>query len=240
MLMRKFAATAALVTAAVAVTAGTVNAAPATDANAPINYTATTTDTNAIIRTDAGSLVVENGNFEIKAANGNVVAGVPLQLKVDDFTFPVAADISGNTATLTPQVDMDHAKYTPENVKDVALPYEDQAPWKSDYDREQAAWNRMKDTISTGATIGTLVGGIGGAGLGCVLGGIVGAGAAAAAIVGLFGPLVPAGILGCLGGMAAIGFLGTLAGQLFVTAPVAIAAAIQYFSTINEPHIQSK
>ncbi|AYF77160.1 hypothetical protein D7D52_28840 [Nocardia yunnanensis] len=236
MRLNKFAATSALVIAALGVTAGTVNAAPATDANAPINYTATTTDTNAIIRTDAGSLVVENGNFEIKAANGTVVAGVPLQLKVDDFTFPIAADISGNTATLTPQVDMDHATYTP-LAKDVALPYEDQAPWKSDYDREQAAWNRMKDTISVGATIGTLVGGIGGAGVGCVLGGIVGAGAAAAAIVGLFGPFVPAAILGCLGGMAAIGFLGTLAGQLFVTAPVAIAAAIQYFTTINQPHV---
>ncbi|MEC3955746.1 hypothetical protein VMT65_22120 [Nocardia sp. CDC153] len=240
MLMRKFAATAALVTAAVAVTAGTVNAAPAADANAPINYTATNTETNTVIRTDAGSLVVENGNFEIKAANGNVVAGMPLQLKVDDFTFPIAADISGNTATLTPQVDMDHAQYTPENVKDVALPYEDQAPWKSDYDREQAAWNRMKDTISTGATIGTLVGGLGGAALGCVLGGIMGAGAASATIVGLFGPFIPAAAIGCLGGMAAVGFLGTIAGQLFVTAPVAIAAAIQYFSTINGPHIQSK
>ncbi|AYF77159.1 hypothetical protein D7D52_28835 [Nocardia yunnanensis] len=239
MQMRKFAGTAALVIAATGVTAGTTYAAPAADANAPINYTATTTDTNAIVRTDAGSLVVENGNFEIKAANGNVVAGVPLQLKVDDFTFPVAADISGNTATLTPQVDVEHAKYTP-LAKDVALPYEDQAPWKSDYDREQAAWGRLRDTIGAGATIGTLVGGIGGAAVGCVLGGIVGAGAAAAAIVGLFGPLVPAGILGCLGGMAAIGFLGTLAGQLLVTAPVAIAAAIQYFSTINEPHIQSK
>ncbi|MFE3793209.1 hypothetical protein [Nocardia tengchongensis] len=233
MLMRKFAATAALAVAALGVTAGTVNAAPAAADNGAINYTATTSETNTIIRTDAGSLVVENGNFEIKAANGNVVAGMPLKVQVDDFTFPIAAEISDHTATLTPQYDMDHATYTPANVKDVALPYEDQAPWKSDYDREQAAWNRMKDTIATGATIGTLVGGISGAALGCIAGfGL--AGVATAPLAALFG----AGpIAGCIGGAAAVGFLGTLAGQLFITAPVAIAAAIQYFTTINGPHI---
>ncbi|MFE2956646.1 hypothetical protein [Nocardia tengchongensis] len=233
MLMRKFAVTAALVSAAVAVTAGTVNAAPAEADNGAINYTATNSETNTIIRTDAGSMAVENGNFVIKAANGNVVAGMPLKLQVDDFTFPIAAEIADHTATLTPQFDMDHATYTPGNVKDVALPYEDQAPWKSDYDREQAAWNRMKDTISTGATIGTMVGGLGAAAIGCVLGFGV-AGLASAPLATLFG----AGpVIGCLVGAATIGFLGTIAGQLLITAPVAIAAAIQYFTTINGPHI---
>ncbi|MFE2999676.1 hypothetical protein ACFXG4_32325 [Nocardia sp. NPDC059246] len=233
MRLKKFAAVSALVVAALGVTAGTVNAAPAADDNAPINYTATNSETNTVIRTDAGSMVVENGNFEIKAANGNIVAGMPLKVQVDDFTFPIAAEISDHTATLTPQYDMDHAVYTPGNVKDVALPYEDQAPWKSDYDREQAAWNRMKDTISTGATIGTLVGGLGGAAVGCVLG-FGAAGLVSIPLATLFG----AGpIIGCLVGASTVGFLGTLAGQLFVTAPVAIAAAIQYFSTINGPHI---
>ncbi|MFE3191718.1 hypothetical protein ACFXHA_22095 [Nocardia sp. NPDC059240] len=234
MLMRKFAATAALAVAALGITAGTVNAAPAADESAPINYTATTTDTSTIVRTDAGAMVVENGNFEIKAANGTVVAGMPLKFRVDNFEFPVVADISDHAATLTPQFDEAHATYAP--VQDVALPYEDQAPWKSDYDREQAAWNRLKDTISTGATIGTLVGGLGGAAVGCVLGFGV-AGLASIPLATLFG----AGpIIGCMVGASTVGFLGTLAGQLFVTAPVAIAAAIQYFSTINEPHISAK
>ncbi|WP_433669761.1 hypothetical protein ACQP06_00890 [Nocardia sp. CA-136227] len=232
MLMRKFAATAALVSAVMAVTAGTVNAAPAEEAGA-INYTATTSETNTVIRTDAGSMVVENGNFVIKAANGSIVAGMPLKLQVDDFTFPIAAEISDHTATLTPQYDMDHATYTPQNVKDVALPYEDQAPWKSDYDREQAAWNRMKDTIALGATVATLVGGLGAAAVGCALGFGV-AGLASAPLAALFG----AGpVIGCLVGAATVGFLGTIAGQLLITAPVAIAAAIQYFTTINGPHI---
>ncbi|MFE3227772.1 hypothetical protein [Nocardia sp. NPDC059228] len=234
MRLKNFAAVSALVVAALGVTAGTVNAAPAAD-NAAINYTATNSETNTIIHTDGGSMVVENGNFLIKAANGNILAGMPLKVQVDDFTFPIAAEISDHTATLTPQYDMDHAVYTPANVKDVSLPYEDQAPWKSDYDREQAAWNRMKDTIAMGATVATLVGGLGAAAVGCVLGFGV-AGLASAPLAALFGagPLI-----GCLVGASTVGFLGTIAGQLFITAPVAIAAAIQYFTTINQPHISA-
>ncbi|WP_433564076.1 hypothetical protein ACQP1O_01075 [Nocardia sp. CA-151230] len=231
MRLKKFGAVSALVVAALGVTAGTVNAAPAAD-NGVIDYAATATDTNATIRTDAGSMVVEDNTLKIKAANGTVVAGTPLTFRVDDFEFPIAAEISDHAATLTPQYDMDHAVYKPV-AKDVALPYEDQAPWKTDYDREQAAWNRMKDTISLGATIGTTVGALGGAALGCIAGAALGL-----AVTGPLATLFGAGpLLGCVVGASTVGFLGTLAGQLFVTAPVAIAAAVQYFTTINQPHV---
>ncbi|QBS40715.1 hypothetical protein [Nocardia sp. CS682] len=230
MLMRNFAATASLLIAALGVTAGTVNAAPAAEADAPINFTAETTDTQAIVSLDAGSLVVEDGALKIKAANGNVVAGTPLQFRLDDFTFPIAADISGRTATLTPQLDMGKAVYTP-----VALPFEDKAPWKTEYDREQAAWSRMTSTISFGASIATLVGGLGGAAVGCVLGGVVGGAVIGGTIVGLFGPFLGGIAAGCLAGAAAMGALGTVAGQIFITAPVAIGAVIQYVTTINQP-----
>ncbi|MRH86106.1 hypothetical protein GFY24_01275 [Nocardia sp. SYP-A9097] len=227
MLMRKFAATSALLIAAMGITAGTVNAAPATaDENAPINYTATNTDTQTIIRTDSGSMVVEDGVFKVKAANGTTVAGSELKFRVDDFEFPIAANISDHTATLTPEFNSDKAVYKP-----VALPYENQAPWKNDYDREQAAWNRLKDTISMGATIGTLVGGIGGAAVGCLIGGAT-AGAVTGTLTLMFGALGGAAV-GCIVGMSVVGFLGTLAGQIFITAPVAILAAVQYFTTIN-------
>ncbi|ATL65190.1 hypothetical protein [Nocardia terpenica] len=234
MKMRKLAVVAALVTAALGITAATVNAAP-NAADGAVDYKATTTDKSTIIQTDAGSLDVENGVFKIKAANGATLAGTDLKFRVDDFEFPIAADIAGHTATLTPQFDLAHAVYKP-----VDLPYQDTAPWKTPYDREQAAWNRMKDTIATGATIGTLIGGLSGGAVGCVLGGIAGATVAAAAIVGLFGAFVPAAVIGCLGGIIAVGALGTLAGQLLVTAPVAIAAAVQYFTTINAPFTPTK
>ncbi|MBH0779027.1 hypothetical protein [Nocardia bovistercoris] len=231
MLMRKFAATSALLIAALGVTAGTVNAAPAEPAAAqPVGVNAHSTDTQSIFTIDSGSIVVENDTLKVKDNNGTVVAGTELKFRLEDYELPIAAEISGRTATLTPQLDVDKAVYKP-----VALPYENQAPWKNEYDRELAAFNRLKDTISVGATIGTLVGGISGAAIGCVLGGIVGATVASATLVGLFGPFIPAAALGCVGGMAAIGFLGTLIGQILITAPVAIAAAIQYIATTTAP-----
>ncbi|MGV9409714.1 hypothetical protein ACWDOP_07345 [Nocardia sp. NPDC003693] len=228
MKIKMFALSAAAVSSVLAVSAGAAHAAPAAEANTDgaINYAVTTTETHTVINTDAGSLVVEDGVFKVKAANGDTVAGTELSVQVDDFVFPIAAEITGRTATLTPRLDMAHAVYKP-----VALPFENSAPWKSEYDREVAAWSRMTSTISLGASIATLVGGIGGAALGCVAGGIAGA-----ALTGPLALMFGAGpVGGCLIGAAATGFLGTLAGQIFITAPVAILAAAQYFTTINQP-----
>ncbi|GGN89565.1 hypothetical protein [Nocardia rhizosphaerihabitans] len=230
MKMRKLAVVAALLTMATGVAAGTAVAAPAPQAAAPINFTAEEVDGKSVISTDAGSLVVEEGAFKVKAADGTTVAATPLSFRLDEFELPIAAEIAGNTATLTPQLDPAKAVYKP-----VALPFEDKAPFKSEYDREVAAWSRLTSTISTGAAVGTLVGGLAGGAVGCVLGGIVGATVASATIIGLFGPFLPAAAVGCIGGILAIGALGTLAGQIFITAPVAIGAAIQYFTTINAP-----
>ncbi|MGO4616681.1 hypothetical protein AB4305_19455 [Nocardia sp. 2YAB30] len=236
MRMRKLAVAAALVTVATGVAAGTSGAAPpGENTEGAINFTAHATDTQSIIETDAGSLVVEDELFEVEAADGRVVAAAPLKFQLDDFEFPIAAQISDRTATLTPQFDREHAVYKP-----VALPFEDKAPWKTEYDREVAAWTRLASTISAGATIGTLVGGLSGAAVGCVLGGIAGATVSAAAIVGLFGAFLPAAVIGCFGGIIAVGALGTLAGQLLVTGPVAVGAAIQYFTTINQPFVAAK
>ncbi|MGW5109077.1 hypothetical protein [Nocardia sp. NPDC004123] len=236
MKLNKFAVSAALVTTALGVTAGTVNAAPAQSDAGVVNYSATTGERDLTIRTDAGALVVDNGVLKIEAADGTTVAGTELSFRVDDFVFPIAADIHDRVATLTPQFDTAHAVYQP-----VALPFENSAPWKSDYEREQAAWSRMTSTISMGATVGTLAGGLGGAALGCLLGAVGAAGlvtlGSAGVLAAMFVPLLGAAGTGCLIGAGAVGFVGTIAGQLFVTAPVAIAAAVQYFTTITQPSI---
>ncbi|NEW59220.1 hypothetical protein GV794_26815 [Nocardia cyriacigeorgica] len=229
MKMNKLAVIAALVTVATGMAAGTAGAATEKEPGA-VNFTAESSDTQSIITTDAGSLVVEGDTFKVKGPDGTVLAGTPLNFRVDEFEFPIAAEISGRTATLTPKFDLAHAVYQP-----VALPFENKAPFKSEYDREKDAWTRLTTTVALGASVGTLVGGLGGAAAGCVLGGIAGATVASATIVGLFGPFIPAAAIGCLGGVLAVGALGTVAGQLLVTAPVAIGAAIQYFSTINQP-----
>ncbi|MDO3647846.1 hypothetical protein [Nocardia mangyaensis] len=228
MKINKLALCSAAVIASVGFGSNVAYAAPAAEES--VGFSAHATDTQSIISVDAGSLVVEDGALKVKAANGDVVAGTPLTFTIDDFQFPIAAEISGRTATLTPRIDREHATYKP-----VALPFEDKAPWKNEYDREQAAWSRLTSTVGLGAGIGTLVGSLGGAAVGCVLGGVVGATVAAATIVGLFGPFLPAAAIGCLGGILAVGALGTVAGQILVTAPVAIGAALQYFSTINQP-----
>ncbi|MBF6245701.1 hypothetical protein IU471_19250 [Nocardia elegans] len=233
-MFRSFVTVSTAAAATLAVCAGSAGAVPAAPADV-VNYKATTTDHSTVITTDAGTMDADNGVFRIKASDGKVLAGTELSFRVDDFVFPITAEIRDHTATLTPRFDMQHAVYRP-----VALPYEDSAPWKTPYDREQAAWNRMFQTLTTGATVGTLVGGLAGGAVGCVLGGIAGATVAAATIVGLFGAFVPAAAVGCLGGIIAVGALGTLAGQLLVTAPVAIMAAVQYFTTINQPFRPAK
>ncbi|WP_431971112.1 hypothetical protein [Nocardia sp. bgisy134] len=236
MKITKFAVAAAFMTGAVGIAAGTSSAAPLADAApAAINFTTNTTETSSIVSIDAGSLMVEDNVLKIKAADGTVVAGTPLTLRIDEFEFPIAADISGRTVTMTPQVSMDKAVYKP-----VALPFEDKAPWKSEYDREKDAWSRMTSTISMGASIATLAGALGGAAVGCVLGGIVGGVAIGGTIVGLLGPFLPAAAVGCLAGAVVMGPIGALAGQIFITAPVAIGAAIQYFTTINSPFNAAK
>ncbi|WP_316575083.1 hypothetical protein [Nocardia canadensis] len=225
--MRKFVTAAAVVATSVALAAGGAHASPGTDT---VGFTASVTPEGTVIVADAGTVAVEDGALKLKAANGTVLAGTELSFRVDDFVFPIAAEIKDRTATLRPLFDIAHAEYRP-----VALPFENQAPFKSEYEREQAAWNRMVSTISMGAAIGATVGSLGGAAVGCVLGGIAGATVASATIIGLFGPFIPAAAVGCIGGVLAIGAIGVVAGQLLVTAPVAVMAAVQYFTTINAP-----
>ncbi|MFB7715865.1 hypothetical protein [Nocardia sp. NPDC056100] len=229
--MRTLAATVTVLATTLAVLDASATAQA--DHATPVNFTATNTETATVIRTDAGTMTADNGVFKIKATDGTVLGGTELSFRVDDFTFPITAEIADHRATLTPRFDLDHATYQP-----VALPYENQAPWKTEYDREQAAWNRLASTISAGATIGTAVGGIAGAAIGCLIGGATGA-TLTGALSAMFGAL-PGAIVGCIAGLSVIGFLGTLVGQLFITAPVAILAAAQYFTTINTPFTPAK
>ncbi|MFE6923048.1 hypothetical protein ACFVAV_18610 [Nocardia sp. NPDC057663] len=214
---------------ALAITAGASHADAGPDSGSEsVNYVASVSDTVATVEVDKGSLVVERGVLQIVGAGGTVLAGTELSFRVDDFVFPIDVVVADRMATLTPRYSLDRAQYKP-----VALPYEDQATWKNEYDREKDAWSRMTSTIALGASVGTLTGAIGGAAVGCALGGVTGA-VLSGALATMFAAL-PSGVQGCIAGVGAGGFLGALAGQLFVTAPVAIAAAAQYFTTINQP-----
>ncbi|MGW5138161.1 hypothetical protein ACWEPH_03700 [Nocardia beijingensis] len=226
--IRKSAAALALALSATTVGAGAAQAAPdlSVDVAPGVNYRAYHDGTAAVISIDSGSLIVENGNFQIRAASGEILAGVPLEFTYDDIAFPIEATVEGNTARLTPVVSMDRARYNP-----VALPFEDSAPWKTPYDREVAAWTRMTSTISMASTISAVIGGVGSGVIGCLLGGVAGT-----ALTGPLATLFGAGPLaGCLIGGAALAPIGAIAGALMIGAPVAIAAFIQYSNTVNSP-----
>ncbi|MFF2110700.1 hypothetical protein [Rhodococcus koreensis] len=89
----------------------------------------------------------------------------------------------------------------------------------------------MTSTITTDAAIGVIVGAVGSAAVGCVAGGALGAGGFAFLVAGA----VPGAVIGCLAGAATFAPVGSLIGSIAVTGPIAIGAAIQYFSTINAP-----
>ncbi|GAA5055198.1 hypothetical protein [Nocardia callitridis] len=219
----------ALATTATILGATTAAAAPPTldvDLMPGVNYRAYQDGDTAVISVDSGKLIVDHGRFQIRSDSGDILAGVPLEFNIDDIAFPIDAEIDGNTARLTPSADMSRANYNP-----VALPFEDSAPWKSPYDREVAAWTRMTSTISTSSIIGAVVGAVGAGTIGCLLGG-----AAGTVLTGPLATLFGAGPLaGCLIGAAALAPIGVLSGAVFVGAPVAIAAFIQYQTTINAP-----
>ncbi len=210
MKIKKLAAVSALVIAGMVSTAATSTAVPTQTPDETIGYTARAVDGAAVITTDAGSLDIADGQFRVLSNTGKVVADVPLSYHLDDKVFPIAASISGNTATLTP-----------------VLPRHEVAAFKSQEDRDKAAFDNMRNQIGFGVTIGAIVGTVVGAAVGCVVGGVVAA--PTAIFTAVFGPLA-----GCVVAGAAMAPVGALGGTLLIAGPVAAVSAIQYFTVVNE------
>ncbi|MFJ9371603.1 hypothetical protein ACIRRA_45475 [Nocardia sp. NPDC101769] len=225
---------AALVAGAAGLAMPTVNAAPAqpdpatathADNQQPgIHWTADRVGDSVIVKTDLGSLATNNGQFQILDAGGTVVANLPLAYQFQGKQFPIAAQVAGNTATLTPSadpavataVDMP-ATLPPELAKPVDA--------QSDLDANMSRLGTQFGLATgIGTLIGTIVGGIGG----CVAGALVGA----ALMTPIF---VPGWVGGCIAGAAAGTALGAAAGTVLLGVPVGIASAIQFFQLQNTP-----
>ena len=229
----KFAAVSALTVAALSLGTSVGSAAPVpAPANVGVHYDAHQAGNSAVITIDQGSFDVANGLFKIKAPTGQTLAGTELRYYVDDIGLPIDVHVNGHTATLTPSVDPKRAFYHPAD-----LPFQDTAPWKTPYDREQAAWNRFKDTVGVATALSAIVGAVLGGGAGCLVGLALGtaAGTPAPVIGNIFGAFA-----GCAVGALAVGPLGAIAGLIFIGAPIAIAAGVQYFTTINAPFVPKK
>ncbi|AHH21040.1 hypothetical protein [Nocardia nova] len=221
----------ALTIAALTIAGGTANAdAPAapqqpgstlsTDVLPGIHYTANVVDHSVVLRTDGGRLNVRGNQFEILDDNGNLVAGMPLTYKRDQRDWPIAAQVDGRTAVLTPSTNPADA---------VASATPDLTPVDDDQtavfnDALGVAANQIGLATGLGVLVGTAIGLVGG----CVAGALVG--------TALMPPIFFAGAPGgCLAGGSAGVALGAAAGTIILGVPVAIISGIQFFDTINKP-----
>ncbi|APB00423.1 hypothetical protein NS506_06387 [Nocardia seriolae] len=212
---KKFAATSALAIAALGISAGTAYAdiTPAAPADASaIHWDAKIEGASVVLKTDLGSLDTQAGQFEVRDNDGGLVTSFPLSFQMDGLAHPVAAQIDGNTATFTPN--MDPAAATPAPLlHDVASQADQDAAWS-------AASSQFGIATGMGTLIGTLIGGIGGCALGAFLGTPV---------------LLPGWIGGCIMG-AGIGIpLGAAAGLVLTGGVAAVVIGIGMFNRLNAP-----
>ncbi|MET9487916.1 hypothetical protein [Nocardia sp. NPDC006630] len=229
------AATAIAALSVTAITANVASAQPdsssnssvATDIAPGIHYRANIVDHSVVIATDVGSLAVKDNKVQIVDGSGAAVATVPLSYQRDGKSFPIAAQIDGNTATLTPNTDPAAAQpITP------GSPVIKQVDATANANFNQALSN-LTNEVTVGVAIGSLIGTVIGAGIGCIAGGaILGAGATVATIGTL---TIPGAIGGCLVTGAAAAAIGLVAGTIFIGGPVAAVAVFQFFNDLATP-----
>ncbi|WP_430334154.1 hypothetical protein [Rhodococcus sp. ACT016] len=215
MKLTKFAATSALVIAAMGIGAGTSYAEPA-PVNDPVGYEAHIDGPSVVTVLDAGGFrVTSDGEFvEIQNAAGTVLQTLPLSYRIGDREFSIAPLIEGRTLTLTPETDP--AKAKPAGVAEPFIGPTNVA----------AIFGKLGDGIDTAVTVGSIVGTLVGAVAGCAIGGTP---------LALTGIGIPAGILSCLGGAATAAPVGGMIGTIVAGIPVLVYNGIQVYQTLNTP-----
>jgi hypothetical protein len=237
----RVAATSAIAVTAIGLAAGTANAAPVPAQPAPdtakitaeilpgIHYAANGVDRSVAFDTPFGSMKLVGDQFQIKDAQGALVAGSPLQPATAVVT-PIAASVPApltGPAAITVQPGLAPA------VHDAAaemplLHYVDDAPDPT------ADFNSALAVAATqtglAISVGTLTGGAVGLGVGCAVGAVTG---------GLFSaPALPAlpimAVLGCVAGAGTGAGIGGIVGGIAAGVPVAIASGVQMYDTLHK------
>lgn len=201
--------------ATVAMTAGFISATSAQAAPAPadIGYQASVVGDHVVLTTDIGSLRTSGNQFEIVDASGKVVASIPLVYNLEDQQFPIIADITGRSATLTPV--KNPASATKVDVSDTVRHQVADGP-QTRQERDTQALQTLGTYVTVSVAVGGLIGTIVGAAVGCLVG-----------LIGL--------IAGCIPGIVTGAGVGTILGTIAVGGPTLVGAFIQYFNTINSP-----
>ncbi|MFD0365226.1 hypothetical protein ACFQZZ_27655 [Nocardia sp. GCM10030253] len=216
------------VASAVGIGSATATAAPvmpdrrtlSTEIVPGVQYTSNSLDQSVVIETGMSTLITQGGQFQVKDATGNTVAGVasfavkPKALEAVE----APAEVKAAVQAATPDMHLDEISGDPRTERfDTAI---------------QAAINEFDLAVG----MGTLAGGLIGAAIGC------GVGAVAGAVFGA--PILDAGgltiIAGCLAGAGVLGGLGAIVGAGVLGVPVGIAAAIKFQNTMNQPYDEEK
>ncbi len=206
MKLRKFAATSALVIAAMGVGAGTAYAQPA-PAHDGVGYQAHIDGRSVVTVLDAGGFhVTSDGRFvEIRNDAGQVIQTLPLTYRLGDREFSIAPVVEGRQLTLTPETDP--AKATMADVAGPTLP-----PLPIDL----SMLDKLAEGVDSAVTVGSLIGTVIGAVIGCVGGGSTGPAA-------------------CLGGIATGATAGGIIGTIVAAGPVLAYNGWQVYQTMNTP-----
>ncbi|MEC3954106.1 hypothetical protein VMT65_13795 [Nocardia sp. CDC153] len=231
-------ALAVLSAAALSVTAATANAAPAPSNPAPrpsgLHFTATIVGNSVEVTTDGGTLTATDGRFAVRDANGEVLDGIPLTYQRDGKTWPIAAEIHGDSATLTPATDP--ARAVPASAPAVPAALTDAALHDTAIDWQSPDFNSAVMNFSTmaglGVTLGTLIGTVVGATIGCVAGGVALAAALGTVTIGTL--TIPGFLGGCLVTGAALGAIGAVIGNIFIAGPLGGIGALQFLDAMNK------
>ncbi|QII00078.1 hypothetical protein BH92_09520 [Rhodococcoides fascians A21d2] len=219
MKLTRFAATSALVIAAMTTAMGTAYADPAQAPAAAVGWNVTQAGNQVLVDTTAGTLSNEDNHLVVRDSSGAVVDSVPLAIAADGFSHPVAAVIDGNHATLT--ADVSPAAATPVST---SLPGLQQVDLP-------AAVAGVKDNLSLTASVGGFLGAATGIVGGCLLGIITGV-----VVTAPVATLLGAGpIGGCVIGAIALGAIGSLAGTSAGGLGAVIGNAGQFIQLLNAP-----
>ncbi|MET7773584.1 hypothetical protein [Nocardia sp. NPDC005366] len=221
--------TAAVAAVTLGVSAGAGHAAPVPEQQ-DISYEVSRQGDSAVVTLDQGKLRVVADQLVITDDRDTPVAAVPLVYRMDAVAYPIAANIDGRTATLTPSRE-GGAPVEPVSQNQV-ITVEQVA--ESFNPRDLTALGAFTQRVTIGGAISAIVGAVLGGGVGCLLGAAGGA-AIASPVIALLLPFVGATIAGCVLGAATFGAVGSMIGLITVGGPLALFAAFQYFSTILAP-----
>lgn len=205
MKLRKFAATSALVIAAMGVGAGTAYAQPA-PAQDEVGYQAHIDGRSVVTVLDAGGFhVTSDGRFvEIRNDAGQFIQTLPLTYRLGDREFSIAPVVEGRQLTLTPETDP--AKATMADVAGPTLP-----PLPIDL----SMLDKLAEGVDSAVTVGSLIGTIIGAVVGC----------------GLAGSTIAA----CPAAIATGAGAGGIIGTIVAAGPVLAYNGWQVYQTMNTP-----